>query len=192
MNPVFKVGWARYLNLFLFLSKHDAEIWEMQTEKRQLFISCQQKATGKSLIHSVTCFQLFLYISAFEKDANWIFRAGRWDNFIQNFCPLFAPAVWSVVPCPFDFGLGHMTFSNQWTMDRRTVCQLMVKVFLESLHFHLSSCAPVTCHEDLSGGWCSFSLGSGRRVAWSRHKSDLQSAAKPNWATAKPQPTHEQ
>ena len=59
MDPVLKVGWARYFDLFLFLSKHDAETWEMQTEKMQLFISCQQKTTGR-LIHS----QLRLFINS--------------------------------------------------------------------------------------------------------------------------------
>lgn len=56
MDPVLKVRWARYFDLFLFLSKHDAETWEMQTEKMKLFISCQLRTKGKTNTFPVILF----------------------------------------------------------------------------------------------------------------------------------------
>lgn len=74
VNPVFKVGRTRYFNLFLFLSKHDAKTWGRQTEKRQLFICCQQKTTGKWLI----CPELHVFSSSsiyqLQNNESWIFR----------------------------------------------------------------------------------------------------------------------
>lgn len=189
MNPVFKVRWARYFNLFLFLSKHDAKTWEMQTEKRELFISCQQKTTGKLLIHSQS--YLFSYSSTYQLQNMKVGFSVCVDNFTQNF--LFSPCT-----CHVDYSsLPHRFWTWPcdllWPMDCgwKRQCTSSGWRFLEALCFHFPSGAPATWREDLSGRWYSLSLGPGRRDAWSTHKSDLQSAAKSEWDTAEPQVTRE-
>jgi hypothetical protein len=62
MNPVFKVGWARYFNLFLFLPKHDAKTCEMQTEEKAAVYVLPAGDHKKVIFNSltVTSYQIYL------------------------------------------------------------------------------------------------------------------------------------
>lgn len=88
MNPVFKVGWARYFNLFLFLSKHGGKPEKCKQKQGAIYMSPAEDHRKISNSFRVLSFQFFLYISV-AKDRICIFRVCRLDNFIQKF--VFSP-----------------------------------------------------------------------------------------------------